>query len=70
MRIDAAPMEGFSREQYDEVLGLAAQGCHALVLCALGYRSSDDTRSQQPKVRRPLEQIVFSPSKNSPEEER
>jgi nitroreductase len=55
--IDACPMEGFDRAQYDEILGLKAQGLTASVIATLGYRSTADKYSHAPKVRFPKEQV-------------
>lgn len=49
--IDAAPMEGFSPAQYDEILGLSKLGLASTVICALGYRSDTDPYAHAPKVR-------------------
>jgi len=40
--VDACPMEGFVPAEFDQVLGLPAQGLAAVVCCALGYRSIED----------------------------
>jgi nitroreductase len=55
--IDACPMEGFDRAQYDEILGLKAKGLASAVIATLGYRSTMDTYASAPKVRFPKEQI-------------
>jgi len=55
--IDACPMEGFDRAQYDEILGLKAKGFAAAVIATLGYRSPADKYAATPKVRFPKEQI-------------
>jgi nitroreductase len=55
--IDACPMEGFDRAQYDEILGLKAKGLAAAVIATLGYRSATDNYASAPKVRFPKEQI-------------
>jgi nitroreductase len=55
--IDACPMEGFDRAQYDEILGLKAKGFAAAVIATLGYRSPADRYAAAPKVRFPKEQI-------------
>jgi len=34
--VDACPMEGLEPEKYDEILGLAETGYHALMVCAAG----------------------------------
>lgn len=49
--IDACPMEGFDRAQYDEVLDLKAQGLASAVIATLGYRQSTDSYASAPKVR-------------------
>ena len=55
--IDACPMEGFDRAQYDEILGLKAKGLASAVIATLGYRLPTDTYASAPKVRFPREQI-------------
>jgi len=48
--IDACPMEGFSREEFDRILGL--EDYSAIALCAVGYRDTDnDWLANMPKVR-------------------
>lgn len=49
--VDACPMEGFVPAEFDQVLGLPAQGLAAVVCCALGYRSTEDQYALAPKVR-------------------
>jgi nitroreductase len=58
--IDACPMEGFDRAQYDEILGLKAKGFAAAVIATLGYRSPADKYAATPKVRFPKEQLFIS----------
>ncbi len=55
--IDACPMEGFDRAQYDEILGLNKQGFASAVIATLGYRTSSDKYATAPKVRFPKEQV-------------
>jgi nitroreductase len=55
--IDACPMEGFDRAQYDEILGLSAKGLASAVIATAGYRASTDKYANAPKVRFPKEQI-------------
>lgn len=57
--IDACPMEGFDRAQYDEILGLKARGLAAAVIATLGYRSAEDKNAAAPKVRFPKEQMFI-----------
>ncbi|AHB88817.1 bifunctional oxygen-insensitive NAD(P)H nitroreductase / dihydropteridine reductase [Thermosynechococcus sp. NK55a] len=56
--IDTCPMEGFLPQEYDRLLNLPAQGYHAVVVCAAGYRAADDQYATSPKVRYPLEAVV------------
>jgi nitroreductase len=56
--IDACPMEGFDRAQYDEILGLKAKGYGSAVIATLGYRSPVDKYAEALKVRFPREQVI------------
>jgi nitroreductase len=56
--IDAAPMGGFERHRYDDILGLKVRGLTASVIAALGYRKESDKYATAPKVRFPREEIV------------
>lgn len=58
LEVDTCPMEGFDPAGVDAVLGLADQGCRAVVLCAAGYRSAEDKYAQLAKVRYETEDIV------------
>jgi nitroreductase len=58
--IDACPMEGFDRAQYDEILGLKAKGFAAAVIATLGYRLPADKYASAPKVRFPKEQVFIA----------
>ncbi len=55
--IDACPMEGFDRAQYDAMLGLKAKGLATAVVAAFGYRSANDKYASAPKVRFPKDQV-------------
>jgi nitroreductase len=55
--IDACPMEGFDRAQYDEILGLNAQGFASAVIATVGYRAATDQNASAPKVRFPKQQV-------------
>ena len=57
--IDACPMEGFDRAQYDEILGLKAKGFASSVIATLGYRSATDNYGAARKVRFPKEQTFI-----------
>lgn len=52
LRIDATPMEGFNSEKYDELLGLKEQNLKSILVCAFGYRSSEDGNAVLVKVRK------------------
>lgn len=56
--IDACPMEGIDTKKYDEILGLPAQGYHAIVVATAGYRAADDGLATMKKVRAPREAII------------
>jgi nitroreductase len=57
--IDACPMEGIDRAQYDSILGLTQKGFAASMVATLGYRSSADQYSAAPKVRFPKERVFI-----------
>lgn len=57
--VDTCPMEGFVPQQYDEILGLPAQGLHAAVACAAGYRAETDKYANAAKVRLPALETVI-----------
>jgi nitroreductase len=56
--IDICPMEGFSPDGFNEVLGLPAQGYTAVVLAPVGYRSPEDKHAGDPKIRMPHEKLI------------
>jgi nitroreductase len=58
--IDACPMEGFDRSQYDEILGLKAKGYSSAVIATVGYRRPTDKYAAAPKVRFPREQVFLN----------
>lgn len=51
MGIDACPMEGFSKNDYDEILKLPSMNLRSTVVCPVGYRSDEDKYSSMPKIR-------------------
>jgi nitroreductase len=57
--VDACPMEGFDRAQFDEILGLKALGFASSVIATVGYRSAADKYAGAPKVRFPKEQVFL-----------
>jgi nitroreductase len=57
-KIDACPMEGFDRKEFDQLLQLKEKNLKSVLLCAVGKRSEKDKYSGQTKIRRPQEKIV------------
>lgn len=58
LEIDTCPMEGFSRTDFDRVLGLEALGLSSVVLLPVGYRAADDDYAARPKIRYASEDII------------
>ncbi len=56
--VDACPMEGFSPEKYDEILGLKAKGFSSAVIATAGYRHPDDPAAALPKTRFALNDVI------------
>lgn len=57
-QLDSCPMEGFSPEKFDEILGLNERGLKSVVAIAIGKRSEHDKNQFLLKIRRPLNEIV------------
>lgn len=58
MEIDTCPMEGFSGEGYDKILGLQAQKLASVVVLPCGYRSSEDLYAKKAKVRFEKSEVI------------
>jgi nitroreductase/dihydropteridine reductase len=56
--IDACPMEGFDRNAIDDILGLTQKGLRSVVMCPVGFRSTDDKYAYLAKVRRPQSRLI------------
>lgn len=56
--VDACPMEGFDKDEYDNILGLREQGWKSVVVATAGVRASDDAYAKSRKVRFPKAEIV------------
>ncbi len=56
--IDAAPMEGFHQRAYKRILGNRADGYTPVVLCAVGYRASNDVFASMAKVRKEKDEVI------------
>ena len=57
--IDACPMEGIDRAQYDAILGLSQKGLATAMAATLGYRSAADQYAAAAKVRFPKEKMFI-----------
>lgn len=60
MKIDACPMEGFAKDEYDKLLDLEKEGLSAAVVCPIGYRHSEDYYQNMVKVRKPNSELFKS----------
>lgn len=58
-KIDACPMEGFSPDGYNEVLGLEKKGLQAVLVMPVGYRAADDMFADFKKVRKDLKDSIL-----------
>lgn len=59
-QVDATPMEGFNKEQLDELLGLNALGLKSATILALGYRNAEnDWLVNMKKVRTPEDEFFI-----------
>lgn len=56
--VDACPMEGFDKDQYDAILGLPAKGYNAVVVATAGVRAADDAAASQAKVRFAKSEVI------------
>ena len=57
--VDSTPMEGFSEDAVDEILGLREKGLRSCVMLPLGYRNAEkDWLVNLKKVRKPKEDLV------------
>ncbi|WP_296311976.1 NAD(P)H-dependent oxidoreductase [Winogradskyella sp. UBA3174] len=58
-KVDCTPMEGFSADKVDEILGLREKGLRSTVLLPVGYRKEDeDWLVNLVKVRKPMEDLI------------
>ncbi len=56
--VDTCAIEGFSPSDYDRILGLESNDYQSCVVCACGYRSSDDKYANLAKVRYPASDLI------------
>jgi nitroreductase len=60
LKVDCTPMEGFSPDELDELLGLKAKGLKSVLMLPLGYRdTTNDWLVNMKKVRNPKEEFVI-----------
>ena len=57
--IDSCPMEGFLKEEYDEILGLEAKNLASVLVLPIGYRADDCPNANNKKVRRKSEDFLI-----------
>ena len=57
IRVDATPMEGFNAKKLDELLGLSEQNLKSVLLCPIGFRSTEDSYQHLAKVRKSKENL-------------
>lgn len=50
--IDSCPMEGFSPDVWDDILGLKSHDLKSVLMMPIGYRAEDDMFSEFKKVRK------------------
>ena len=60
LKIDATPMEGFSPEQYNQILELDKLGLNAVLVTPIGYRSTEDQTQFAAKVRKPYSELFIN----------
>ena len=58
LKIDACPMEGIQGEEYDRILDLEPLNLRTISVVTLGYRSDEDKYQWEPKVRKPLDDLI------------
>ncbi len=59
MGIDSCPMEGFTPDAFDDILGLDQHRLKSVVLLPVGHRAEDDAYQFRPKVRKSLEDLLI-----------
>ncbi|WP_027420031.1 NAD(P)H-dependent oxidoreductase [Crocinitomix catalasitica] len=57
--LDACPMEGFSVDQYIEILDLKSLNLVPIIAVPIGHRHQDDSRSKDKKVRRSISDFMI-----------
>lgn len=58
-KVDCTPMEGFSADKVDEILGLREKGLRSAVMLPIGYRhENEDWLVNLTKVRKPMDDLI------------
>lgn len=57
LHIDATPMEGFSKVEFDRILNLKGQNLHSVLVCPIGYRSENDPSGKLKKARKSMDTL-------------
>lgn len=58
-KVDCTPMEGFSADKVDAILGLREKGLRSTVMLPIGYRKEDeDWLVNLTKVRKPMDDLI------------
>jgi len=60
LKIDATPMEGFDKKEFNRILGLDELGLNAAVVATVGYRHKDDPFQHLRKVRKPHDELFIT----------
>ena len=60
LKIDATPMEGFNKAEFNKILGLDQMGLNAAVIGAVGYRHEEDHFQHMKKVRKPENELFVT----------
>jgi nitroreductase len=58
--VDACPMEGIKKDEYNRILELDAHKVKALAVVTLGYRSIEDATASYPKVRKSMNELFIT----------
>jgi nitroreductase len=60
LKIDATPMEGFNKQEFNRILGLDKLGLNAAVVATVGYRHLDDPFQHLKKVRKSSNELFIT----------
>jgi nitroreductase / dihydropteridine reductase len=58
-KVDACPMEGFDKAQFDKLLGLTKKGLKSVCMMPIGFRAEDDMLAGAAKVRKSKEELFL-----------